>query len=952
MKLKKLTGVLIILITLLILTNTIYASEVDAAENENKDTNTETITNDEINEHVNSYYVRNNNELTNAFDSIYTSEEKYHEINLTKRRYNLQFPFDCSYNLEIEKIIKINGNDSIISGKNEKTFASIPSLVTLNISNLTIANMNCNYGGAINNMGTLITNNVTFENNTSYENEFYGGGAIRNSGFMNLTESIFRNNTSNNFGSSVFSHQNGKNETTIYLNNCIFEEERNFDSIIYNEDSLIIINNSVFKNCNSEEGSIIVNNKNKTLIHNSVFENENCSKIAVNKNECQLLNISINNSNFNIIFDNSKIKEIKNNTESIYGLGFLLIKNSTIHNNTANSILYSDSHTAIYNSTISNNNIINSTLTNIQRGLSENPYMEIRDSQILNNIANNASGAKNDEESCRLLVDNTLFQNNTSYDNGVLNDLSGETLVINSRFHNNTANELFIGNAETFPLVTDNEYLGNNLGSNISYEYSKDEDNILVMGSISTNSIYNTSVNLGKIYLYQEDNLLSYSNINNGLFTISTGLTNEDSLILNLYYDGETHYKKQNISFEISASTGEYSITISNVTPEYVYGDLISYVVLIENTGDMAVRNIRLENLVPNGLIYLNSSENLNLDNSITINQVDVNEIKSISFNATPIRYDNLNLTFNILDVNNNSFIHEQYHITFIKPSISINNLIAHAGDVINITAKVTNYNKGSIDKVQLKFQYKNVENINVLFNNNEIRIINFKLDDRLIKKDYNIELICNDSRLDNTFSNKSKISIIKLNTYSTINSDVSNNHINISARIFDENDNLIESGYVTLKINKKTVKTITITNGTATLNDFVISRDYINSEYNISIVFIGSNKYNTSSNNTIVAILKENPLVSMNYELNENLLIIRANVTSQSDNRIEGEISIKINGKSMTSKTEINNSEMLFTIDISDIRSIDIISLYYYGSNNFNYQTIDLDLKDKGVLS
>ena len=129
MKLKKLTGVLIILITLLILTNTIYASEVDAAENENKDTNTETITNDEINEHVNSYYVRNNNELTNAFDSIYTSEEKYHEINLTKRRYNLQFPFDCSYNLEIEKIIKINGNDSIISGKNEKTFASIPSLV-------------------------------------------------------------------------------------------------------------------------------------------------------------------------------------------------------------------------------------------------------------------------------------------------------------------------------------------------------------------------------------------------------------------------------------------------------------------------------------------------------------------------------------------------------------------------------------------------------------------------------------------------------------------------------------------------------------------------------------------------------------------------------------------------------------------------------------------------------
>lgn len=106
-------------------------------------------------------------------------------------------------------IIGQSQNETIIDGKNINWIFTINPRINVTFLNLTFANGNATYGGAIYNQGNLTINNCTFTGNTASTN----GGAIYSNGNCIVNESIFTGNTAINFGGAI---ENYPGTLTVY----------------------------------------------------------------------------------------------------------------------------------------------------------------------------------------------------------------------------------------------------------------------------------------------------------------------------------------------------------------------------------------------------------------------------------------------------------------------------------------------------------------------------------------------------------------------------------------------------------------------------------------------------------------------------------------------------------------------------------------------------------------
>ena len=314
---------------------------------------------------------------------------------------------------------------------------------------------------------------------------------------------------------------------------------------------------------------------------------------------------------------------------------------------------------------------------------------------------------------------------------------------------------------------------------------------------------------------------------------------------------------------------------------------------------------------------------------------------------------ENLELNFNIFNVNNNSYITVSKEVEFIKPSLTINKINSHAGDTVNISATINNYSKESIDSVEYKFQYKKISDISFEYYNNTLTILNYKLADYLMSKDYNIEIICYDELLTEPFLNKSKISISKYDTHSLIYSNVSNNLLNISAKIFDSNDNPVNGGTVIVKINGISVKSLKVTNGNISIVNYKIDKKYQKEDYTLLLVYSGNNQYYNHKNSSTVNIIKENTLLSLSCEIKGNTLNFIYDIKGNTNNLKpdEGFIVFKINGKSLSGKMDLSKDEIVLSYDISNILNIRNITLSFYGSKLYDKNSLTVNVTDERIL-
>lgn len=935
MKIYKKSLIFIIILSIILLCNNIYATNPN-------DTSTK-IDKTEYNNFIQSKSLENNedsyiqnvntdNNLKSALSNVINSENKYNEINFETKTYNLKNTFNTESNNQIEKIIVLNGNNSIIDGNNRRKFANIDKRTTLILNNLTIRNMNFDIGGALSNSGTLIVNNCIFENNTSTDESMFGGGAIFNDGSMNITNTSFKNNTAYKSGSSIYTTQNLNNNTYVNIDNCIFENNyANTESTFHSFGSTIVnIVNSTFKNNSALSGSTIVNqNSNLTIINSQIFD-EKSSNILTNNKHLIVNNLTITQNNIN--------NNIINNDD------ILIINNSKIYNNHANIIIENNGYVEINNSTINNNKVNESLISNNVKNSSEVNLM-INQSIISNNDLKRY-GIVNDLNSTTIIT-STLFKNNTSNNNSIIEDFYGKTFIYSSEFINNTSLNLFNGNIKNFVAVSNNNYIGNNLNSKLNINYSTTNNIVTINGTIKTDDIYNTTVNKGYFNLLQEDNPLCNIECNESEFNIESYFDKNSNLTLTLLYNGENHFRNQIEEFIVSTYNDEYDITITNLADSYVYGDLISYDIIIQNKGIFPVEHIQLKYLIPNELSLINSTHYIDNENTCIIPELNVNETLVISINSTPNQFKSLNLVFNIYDIKQDNYTTYAKNITFIKPNIELKSLNEYIGDITNISAHVYNYNKKSIENITFKFQYKPV-NANISFENNTIIIKNYKINDDLLEKGYVIELICNDSILENPFSNSSKIYLSKLKTYSKIYYNCSNNYLNISASFYDENNCLIRTGSVILKINGVSYKTFKLNNDNLNIVNLRIDKKDQSNVSEILLVYVGNNKYKSNRNITYITLNKKEINLNISYEIKNNEITIYAKIDGISNETLEkGFISLKINGKSLSQKINLTNKYLVVIYDIRIIYNPTNLTISYYGNMNYLENTLTIPIKE-----
>ncbi len=922
MNIKKYAAILIFLLSILILSNGIYA-----AENYTEEPTQQEIQNNE--ENIEQTYVKTSKELSDALEQINESTIKKHEINLKQNNYNLISTFKGDISSETEKEIVINGNNSIINGKNQRPFLTTSKKIKLIINNLSIVNMQDNYGPAIKNYGTIILNNVSFENNNANQYPI-GGGVIFTDGSTYINNCTFKNNSGNLDGSVIYINEKVTTSTEINITNCDFTNNYAIKSSIIHilGDTTTNIKNSTFTNnyCNI---SSIINYKTTLTLEDCEFNQENSSSILSNNEKSILKNCSFNNN----ILDNI----ITNNN-------YLDINDSIFSENEAKTIISNNKSTTINNTKIRNNFIDDSIISNGYESVNDEFILSINNCTISNNVANKTSGIRNYNSNSITSIENSTFSNNTSImDFGVLYDLTGTMNVINSKFYNNTALNLFKGEIKNFKIVNNNEYKGNYLNSYLNIKSNVNENLLNIVGTVESDPIYNTSIT-SKIFLKDTDLIIGEYDVLNNNFNLLHNINNNSLDKLTLFFDGNTDFKNLSENVEMSLYNEEFDLEINNISKTYVYGDYITFDLIIKNSGNIIAKNITFNNILPNELIYVNSNETYDtVNNKFLLTYLDINETKIIKFNTKPIIYDDLNLSFQIDDINNNnySFVKE---ISFIKPTISIEEIYAHPGEVINISAVINNYNKDKIDNIKFLFKYKEVNNLNMKFENNTLIIENFKLDKTLVKKDYTIEIICESDDLSQPFTNMSKVSVVKYDTHSIIHHSLSGNLLNISGNILDENNNYVNSGSVIIKVNGRTIKTLKVNNGFINLTNHKINCNFKN-EYNISLIYTGNNMYNKHSNFSHIKENKKTINLSIDYVIKEDMLNISLRIISNEGIPESGFIAFKINGKSIYCNIFI---EEYLTVNykIDENEDIHNITASYYGNENYADQTSVLPVK------
>lgn len=321
-------------------------------------------------------------------------------------------------------------------------------------------------GGAITNFATINTINATFTNNsTTDENSF--GGAIFNSGKIGAINGFFDGNTSASYGGAIvnageISSISGKftnNQAKIAGGAIVTSDVRN-ETLTLNA-NLKEIKNSIFENNKATDksggGGAIMNNQ---------FTNT----------------LTINSSSFN---SNSA-----NDGGAIFNTGSLAVSNSTFTNNTAQRTggaiaNVSDTEQKVNaNLTVQNSNFYNNQSDMAGGAIYTDSSLTVKKSNFYNNHTNktvSAENSKGNEESSGLgggaissvmgdlNIEEASFTNNeTNGNGGAIYSLIGNQNIKNSDFTGNKAEQdggaiyaLSFDNSKETTTITDSNFITN-----------------------------------------------------------------------------------------------------------------------------------------------------------------------------------------------------------------------------------------------------------------------------------------------------------------------------------------------------------------------------------------------------------------------------------------------------------------------------------------------------------
>jgi hypothetical protein len=195
--------------------------------------------------------------------------------------------FSCSGDILLTQTLTISGSMTLdgsgqsvtLDGQNQVEVLNVNNGVNLTLNNLTIAHGSNNFGGGIDNSGTLTISNSTITNNSATNNIIVEGGGIDNNGTLTISNSTIANNSAN-YGDGGGIDNNGAvmiSNSTLANNSAFLGGGLNNSGMVTISNSTIA-NNSAFINIGGLVGGI--DNGGTVKISNSIVANNtggNCS---------------------------------------------------------------------------------------------------------------------------------------------------------------------------------------------------------------------------------------------------------------------------------------------------------------------------------------------------------------------------------------------------------------------------------------------------------------------------------------------------------------------------------------------------------------------------------------------------------------------------------------------------------------------------------------------------
>ena len=270
--------------------------------------------------------------LTDAIDAVAENGIIYANMNYYDEE-NMEIEIRKSFTLK-----NFRGRDVIFDGSSLKWFFTVANGYTVEIDNIYFTDGAIKNHATIENYGTLILNNCTFES-------FETGTIIYNSGLLNILNSVFTINFVDN--AIVWNENKLVIDGTEFSSNII-----NKSSVVYSNGDAEIISSNFTENFNGGNAGAVYN-KNSLSIKYTVFnENEGIDGGAVyNEGTLEVINSTFEDNTANgyggAIFNGNEAT-VYNSTftggysevdgGAIYNNNMLTVDNSTLVGNSANGI--------------------------------------------------------------------------------------------------------------------------------------------------------------------------------------------------------------------------------------------------------------------------------------------------------------------------------------------------------------------------------------------------------------------------------------------------------------------------------------------------------------------------------------------------------------------------------------------------------------------------------------
>lgn len=839
-------------------------------------------------------------ELINHINQAKISQTKEYIINMHPGDYNITTPILWG---EIEgntKILQINGQNNTINGNNLKNFIKTNINTTLILNNITITNTTDNYGSIIHNSGNLTINNSILSNSKSTSNTT--GGVIFNTGNINIQNTHITNNTA--ILGILYNHKNNDTSEITIRNTYFTNNKATIGGSIYNINTTKLeIIDSNFINNTAYDSIIYIQTEHESLINNTLLSN-------------------------NTVYENL-----------ITSKATLTINNTKIYNNTQKNMLNTD-NTILSYSTIEKN-IINTISTNKNN---------------LRNTTLNITSIKNPKNPMNITIDGKIILNpiyNTTVTRGnidiIYENMTIKTLdIINGSFNTDVILNKTKNNTLLFYYNGFDDYSPTNTTYNITieipvyeiildtpknYTYKDTIQYRIKIKNIGYETGYDLIVNNILPYNLRLINSSSDYNIINNTWHIPKLKSMENtSIIINSI---STNKEDINITINIYNFLNNENTTTTKIIkylepkyivdiPEYtnvLLGNIMEYEINITNIGKITGNNITISYILENNNEIINKR-------IWTINHLNPGEMKKISYIIIIKNHGTYNGIVNITD-SYNTTTHKTFNYSVYRAYISLKKILSYPGNIINITANIYNLNLELNATIIFKINKVSIRNHEIKIENNSITLLNYKIKDTFQRRNYDIEIKYHQKTSNIYLYNTTILTLnkYKVKSYIAPITVKSGKYINITVKLFDENNNKVYGGRAILKINNKTIRYkngniifLNVNNSTVTLNNYQIPHTFKKKKYTLDLVYSGSSRYYSNRNSTVLTLIKQKLYVSIKTRTSKNIILKGEKTNKPTYN---GNIILKINNKIISnniSPTKINTTFILPIINNKNI--------------------------------